>query len=79
MSTDNGSSRRDGRWLMLEAPELLTLPDVAEITGRDRKTVVQMLDEGLLPFVRVGARRFVQRTALLRFVGLPVPVAETAA
>lgn len=65
--------RRDARWLMTEAPELLTLPDVATVTGRDRKTIGQMITEGVLPGVRVGTRQFVPRTALLRLLGLPTP------
>lgn len=67
---DTATRRRDRQWLLTEAPELLTQPDVASVTGRDRKTIGQMMDEGLLPGVRIGTRRFVPRTALVQLLGL---------
>ncbi len=68
------SPRRDHRWLLTEAPGLLTLPDATGPTGRDRKTISQMLDEGTLQGVQVGTRRFVLRTSLIELLGLEAAV-----
>ena len=65
--------RRDGLWLLHGAAELLTYPDVTEVTGRDRSTIEHLVDSGVLPAVRLGKRTFIPRAAVLRLVGLPAP------
>ena len=68
------TNRRGRQWLITAAPELLTKPDVAGITGRDPKTIGQMLDEGTLQGVQIGTRQFVLRKSLIELLGLEAAV-----
>ena len=48
-----------------EAPEVLTLDELAELLKADRETVVALADEGTLPGRRVGGEwRFARRAVL---------------
>ncbi|MFQ5968122.1 MAG: helix-turn-helix domain-containing protein [Acidimicrobiia bacterium] len=56
-----------------EAPEVLTVPEVAQVLRIGRNAAYQLVREGVIPHVRLGKTIRVPKAALLRYLGLDPP------
>lgn len=65
------ATRRDGDWLMREAPELVPLRVAAEVMGLHPTTLTEMAAKGDVPSIRSERRTYVPRQALLDLLHLP--------
>ncbi|CPX20595.1 Uncharacterised protein [Mycobacteroides abscessus] len=65
------TARRDGDWLMREAPELVTLRVAAEVMGLHPNTLIDMAARGDVPCIKSERRTYVPRQVLLDLLHLP--------
>lgn len=65
------ATRRDGDWLMHDAPELVPLRVAAEVMGLHPATLTDMTTRGDVPSIRSERRTYVPRQALLDLLHLP--------
>lgn len=49
-------------------PDLLTVQHLAEITGSAEQTIRRAMDEGQIPFVRIGRRRYSPKSKFIEYV-----------
>jgi len=52
-------------------PDVLTTPDIVEMTGFAKRTVLQLLKDGEIDALRVGGRYMIPKQYLLSFVQTP--------
>ncbi len=58
---------KDNKEINLQNKDLYTVPEVARIIGRNNNETGELLNSGLLPYLKLGHRK-VRRTALLAFL-----------
>ena len=61
----------DERWLLREAPGLIPVKWTAKSAKVTPAVIMQMIEDGILPAVRVGRRILVPRQAVLDLLQLP--------
>lgn len=62
--------RRDAKWLMEAAPELVPLRPASEVAGMDMRTLAKLVEAGDLPSVKTERRTLIPRQALLDMLHL---------
>lgn len=70
MTSTTSPPVRNAEWLMREAPELIPAAHIGEVAGLNHETVAVLIDEGTLPVVRLGRRRWIPRQAVLDLLHL---------